>query len=168
VETSDLRYSDHPSVSVDVFVDAPPGVVWSLVCDIALPATFSSEFQGAEWVEGSTGPELGARFIGRNQHPAIGEWETTSTISAFEPERVFAWAVGDVAQPSATWRFTLEAAGTGTRLTQSMEMGPARSGINIAIDAMPDKESKILHRRLSEHRANMEATLAGIKQNAEA
>ena len=42
-------------------------------------------------------------------------------------------------------------------------MGPARSGINLAIDAMPDKESKILHRRLAEHRANMEATLAGIK-----
>jgi hypothetical protein len=41
--------------------------------------------------------------------------------------------------------------------------GPARSGINLAIDAMPDKESKILHRRLAEHRANMQTTLAGIK-----
>ena len=40
-------------------------------------------------------------------------------------------------------------------------------GINLAIDAMPDKESKILHRRLGEHRANMEATLAGIKALAE-
>ena len=46
-------------------------------------------------------------------------------------------------------------------------MGPGRSGINPAIDAMPDKESKILHRRLGEHRSNMEATLAGIKALAE-
>jgi hypothetical protein len=48
-----------------------------------------------------------------------------------------------------------------------MQMGPARSGINLAIDAMPEKESKILHRRVAEHRANMEATLAGIKQLVE-
>jgi len=43
-----------------------------------------------------------------------------------------------------------------------MQMGPARSGINVAIDAMPDKEARILSRRLSELRANMEATLHGI------
>ena len=46
-------------------------------------------------------------------------------------------------------------------------MGPARSGINAAIDAMPDKEDRILRRRLDEHKANMEATLEGIKQLAE-
>lgn len=33
---------------------------------------------------------------------------------------------------------------------------------------MPDKESKILHRRLAEHRTNMEATLAGVKALARA
>ena len=49
-----------------------------------------------------------------------------------------------------------------------MRIGPARSGISPAIDAMPDKESKILHRRLAEHRTNMEATLVGIKSLAEA
>ena len=46
-------------------------------------------------------------------------------------------------------------------------MGPARSGINLAIDAMPEKESRILRRRMAEHRANMEATLDGIKHLAE-
>jgi hypothetical protein len=33
----------------------------------------------------------------------------------------------------------------------------------VAIDAMPDKESRILHRRLGEHRRNMEANLRGVK-----
>lgn len=77
--------------------------------------------------------------------------------------------VGDPADPSARWGFTLTPEGDGrTRLTQWMQMGPGRSGVNAAIDAMPDKESKIIHRRLEEHRANMQATLAGIKQLAEA
>jgi hypothetical protein len=70
------------------------------------------------------------------------------------------------AQPSAHWRFTLEPDGVGTRLVQWMRMGPGRRGINPAIDAAPDKESRIL-RRLHEHRANMDRTLQGIKALAE-
>ena len=52
-------------------------------------------------------------------------------------------------------------------LEQWFQMGPARSGLNVAIDAMPDKEERIVARRLDEHRANMEANLAGIKELAE-
>jgi uncharacterized protein YndB with AHSA1/START domain len=168
VELPELRYSDCPTTEVTVTIAAPPGAVWALVSDIQLPARFSSEFLGADWLDGVTAPAAGAAFVGRNSHAAIGEWETTSTICDFEPERRFGWAVGDTDQPSAIWRFILEPDGAGTRLTQTMQMGPARSGINLAIDAMPEKESKILHRRLAEHRTNMEATLAGIKQIAEA
>jgi uncharacterized protein YndB with AHSA1/START domain len=167
VELPELRYSDCPTVEVTVTIAASPDLVWGLVSDIQLPARFSSEFLGAEWLDGVTAAASGARFVGRNNHPAIGEWQTTSTICDFEPGRRFGWAVGDADQPSATWRFTLEPDGAGTRLTQWMQMGPARSGINLAIDAMPEKESKILHRRVAEHRANMEATLAGIKHLVE-
>jgi hypothetical protein len=168
VEQPELRYGDCPTVEAAARIAAPGEVVWALVSDIQLPARFSSEFEGAEWLDGATGPGLGARFLGHNHHPAIGDWETTATICDYEPDRRFGWLIGDPDNPSARWRFIIEAEGTGTRLTQWMQMGPARSGINLAIDAMPDKESKILHRRLAEHRTNMEATLAGIKQIAEA
>ena len=168
MEGPELRYSDGPSVDASVVIDAAPAVVWALVCDIGLPARFSAEFDGADWLDGATGPSAGARFVGRNHHPAIGNWETASTICELQPERCFGWAVGDPDHPSARWRFVLTPEGTGTRLTQWMQMGPARSGINAAIDAMPNKESKILHRRLAEHRVNIEATLVGIKALAEA
>jgi hypothetical protein len=168
VEVPQLRYGDCPSVEATVTIAAAPDAVWRVVSDIQLPARFSSEFLGAEWLDGVSTPAIGARFVGHNEHPAIGAWETTSTIFEFEPGRRFGWAVGDADEPSATWRFNLEPDGAGTRLTQWMQMGPARSGINLAIDAMPDKESKILHRRLAEHRVNMEATLEGIKRIVEA
>lgn len=167
MEDTGLRYADGPSTEVDVVIDAPPSVVWELVTDVQLPARFSSEFQGAEWLDGSTGSALGARFVGRNRHEAIGEWETTAVIVELEPERAFAWAVTDADQPTSTWRFTLTPEGVGTRLAQWMRMGPAPSGITPAIEAMPDKESKILRRRLAEHRANMQRTLEGIKSLAE-
>ena len=164
-----LRYADGPSTEASIDIDAPPDRVWALVTDVQLPARFSSEFQGAELLGGATAPALGVRFVGRNHHPAAGSWETTSTITVFDPLRVFGYDVeGADGRPSASWRFTLEPKEQGTRLTQWMRMGPGRSGINPAIEAMPDKEDRILRRRLAEHRANMEATLAGIKSLAEA
>ncbi len=84
-----------------------------------------------------------------------------------EPGSVFAWAVGDPDHPSAAWRFSIEPEGAGVRLRQWMRMGPAPSGLTPAILAMPDKEERIVQRRLDEHRANMQATVDGIKRLAE-
>ena len=155
-----MRYADGPTVTVDVFIDAPPDVVWALVSDITTPVRFSSELQAAEWIDDTT-------FRGRNRHEAAGEWETTCTITERIDDSVFAYAVGEVANPSASWRFSLVPEGTGTRLTQWMRMGPAPSGLSPAIEAMPDKEERIIARRLDEHRFNMLSTLAGIKDLAE-
>jgi len=164
----ELRYHDQPSVETTVTVDAPAAVVWSLITDIELPARFSSEFQGATYLDDTTVPAVGARFAGRNHHDAIGSWETICTITELEPERRFGYVVGTPSAPSSAWRFTLSPTGRGVTLSMWMQMGPAPSGINMAIDAMPDKEDKILRRRLAEHRANMDATLQGIKSVAEA
>jgi uncharacterized protein YndB with AHSA1/START domain len=163
-----MRYADGPTAEVELRVDAPAERVWALVSDIELPARFSSEFQGADWLDGATSAAPGARFVGRNQHPAAGGWETTCTVVACEPERVFEWAVGDPTYPSATWRFELlpDEAG-GVRLRQFARLGPAPSGLTPAIEAMPDKEERIVARRLEEHRANMLATLEGVKALAE-
>jgi Polyketide cyclase / dehydrase and lipid transport len=155
-----VRYADGPTVEVDTLVEAPPAVVWSLVSDVTTPVRFSDELQEVRWIDEQ-------RFVGRNSHPAAGTWETTCTVVAREPEREFGWVVGDPAHPSASWRFTLEPAGGGTLLRQWMRMGPAPSGLTPAIEARPDKEERIVARRLSEHRANMQRTVDGIKRLAE-
>jgi Polyketide cyclase / dehydrase and lipid transport len=168
VDEPELLLSDCPTAEVSVLIAATAREVWPLVCDIRLPARFSSEFQGAEWVDGAAGPALGARFLGRNYHPARGGWETTSTICEFRPEQTFGWSVGSPDLPAARWRFVLEPEAGGVRLTQWVQLGPGPSGISLLIESMPDKESRILRRRLAEHRANMEATITGIKSIAEA
>jgi hypothetical protein len=155
-----VRYAEGPTVEVEVLVDAPPAVVWSVVSDVSTPVRFSEELQEVRWIDEQ-------RFVGRSSHPAAGAWETTCTVVAREPERVFGWVVGDPAHPSAAWRFTLEPAGAGTLLRQWMRMGPAPSGLTPAIEAHPDKEERIVARRLAEHRANMQRTVDGIKELAE-
>lgn len=162
-----MRFADGPEVEVDTYVNAPPSRVWDLVSDIDLPSRFSQEFQGAAWLEDEAGPMVGARFRGRNQHKAIGDWEITCVVVACEPERVFAWATGDPDHPSALWRFELQPEGSGTRLKQSALLGPGPSGLTAAIERMPDKEERIISRRLDEHRENMTRTIDGIKELAE-
>ena len=136
--------------------------------DVDLPARFSEEFQGAEWLDDASGPAPGARFKGRNKHPAIGEWETTSIVVACERDQAFGWAIGDPNHPSAAWRFDLTPdGGVGTVLRYSCVFGPGPSGLSAAIERMPDKEERIIERRCEEHRANMQRVLDGIKQLAE-
>ena len=161
-----MKYADGPTVEVDTLVDAPIDRVWELVTDIELPARFSSEFVGATWLD--DGPALSARFVGRNHHTALGEWETTSTVTRYERGRAFGWDVSDPENPSSSWWFELEQEAEGVRLRQGARIGPAPSGLTIAITSMPDKEERIIARRLEEFERNMRATLEGIKQLAEA
>lgn len=160
-----MRYDDGPTAEADVIIQAPAARVWALVTDIDLPARFSTEFRGADWLDE---PGLGARFVGRNEHPAMGEWQTTCTVTVHEPHRAFGWAVEDPADPAATWQFDLSEEPEGIRLTQRVRMGPGISGLSFAILAMPDKEERIVARRLEEFERNMRATLDGIKALAEA
>lgn len=162
-----MRYSEGPSVAVEIHVDAAPSIVWKLVSDVDLPGRFSDEFQGADWLDGVAEPSVGARFRGRNHHPAIGEWATTSFITELEEERLFGWAVNDPDQSGSRWRFELTPDDDGTLLRQWAMLGPGPSGISVEIELNPDEEEQIVERRLQEHRVNMQRTVEGIKALAE-
>lgn len=162
MEWTGARYADTPTVEVETHVDAPPERVWALVSDVEQMPTMSTELQRVEWLDEPG--TVGSRFVGYSKHQAIGEWSSPSQVIECDEPRVFAWAVGDPAAPAATWRFTLEPDGDGTRLRQWMQMGPGRSGLSAAIDSMPDKEQKIVYGRMKEFEANMTATLAAVKQ----
>lgn len=167
MEWTGARYADRPTVEARTWIDAPPERVWRLVSDVRLMPAMSSELRSVEWVDGVTGPALGARFVGHNRHEALGEWSATSYVIEFEPPRVFAWAVADPEHPSAVWRFTLVPEDGGTSLAQWMQLGPGRSGLSRAIDSMPDKEQKIVFVRMREFEHSITATLAAIKERAE-
>ena len=111
---------------------------------------------------------VGAEFVGRNQHPAVGEWSIPCFVDAREEGRSFGWCTSDPDEPGAHWRFDLEPSAGRTRLRFSYVIGPGRSGTTMAIEANPGKEARVLRRRLDEVRANMQRTVDGIKELAEA
>lgn len=162
-QRTDWKYSDCPTAAVSAVIAARIESVWELVSDISLPTRWSSEVQATSWLDDANGPTHGARFAGHNRHAAIGEWDVVCTVTRFEPNRCFEWSVGEPEHPAAVWRFVIEGSDGSVVLHQEFQMGPGPSGLNIAIDAMPEKESRIIARRLDEHQANMQANLDGIK-----
>jgi len=97
----------------------------------------------------------------------IGEWETTSHVAEWDEPKVFSWHVSDLERSAARWRFVVEKVPGGSRLRFHVRLGPGPSGLTPAIEAMPDREADIIARSQSEHRANMERTVAGIQRLAE-
>jgi Polyketide cyclase / dehydrase and lipid transport len=163
-----MRYADGPTAEARVHVSAPPEVLWPLVSDIHLVASLSGEVQEVTWLDDVKEPVVGAAFRGRSRHRAVGEWTTTSRVVACDPPRVFAWAVENPDDPAAMWRFELTPRDGGTELRQWARMGPGFSFLWRAIEAMPEKEERIIAGRLREWQAAIEANLAALKELAEA
>jgi hypothetical protein len=161
-----MRYRDQPTVEVETRVSADPADVWAYVTDITVPARSSEELFQVEWLEGDE-VAVGNRFRGHNRNPHLGEWSTDCTIVEVEPGRRWTWEVRAGGNRMATWGWEVDPASDGALVRQWGRMGPDPSGINIAIDAMPEKEGRILSRRMQEWRTNMEANLAALREHFE-
>ena len=163
-----MRHADKPTVEEHIDVAAPPGRVWLLVSDIALSVGISDELVAVEWTSGTgDSPFAGRSFVGTNANQYFGRWQTTATVTECDEPTAFAWAVGDVDDPNSSWRYTLTPISDGTRVTQAVQLGTGVSGLTIAIERMPDKEERIVARRLDDFRASMRRNLETIKQRAE-
>ena len=163
--TGPVTLADGPGVTVEVDVKAPPADVWPYISDIELPARFSDEFQGSEWL--SDTPGMGATFVGRNRRDDLGDWEVTCHVVGYEENRVFAWNSVDAGDPAAQWRFELIPLAGSTRLRFEMVLGPGPSGLTMIIGQMPDMEAKIIANRQKEQAANMRRCVEGIRDLVE-
>lgn len=112
--------------SVTVHMAAPPEQVFALVSDVTSIGKYSPETFEAEWLDGASGPAVGARFRGHVRRN--GRWPvywTKCRVVACEPGREFAFGVeGSGGKIMNTWRYSMEPAGEGTDVTESFELAP--------------------------------------------
>ena len=112
--------------SVTVHMAAPPEKIWDLVSDVTKIGRYSPETFEAEWVDGSTGPAVGAKFRGHVKRNGRGPvYWTTCTVTACVPGKEFAFGVGSADKPLNTWRYELEPSGDGTDVTESFQLADA-------------------------------------------
>lgn len=111
--------------SVTVYMAAPAEQIWELVSDVTQIGRYSPETFEAEWLDGATGPAVGARFRGHVKRNQKGPtYWTTCTVLVSEPGREFAFGVGPHDKPLNVWRYRLEPRGEGTDVTESFALAP--------------------------------------------
>ena len=111
--------------SVTVHMDATPDAIWALVSDVTQIGRYSPETFEAEWLDGATGPAVGARYRGhvkRNEAWPVLYW-TTCEITECKPGEVFEFAVMIGGRKTNVWRYAFRAADGGTDVTESYDLG---------------------------------------------
>lgn len=162
-----MRYRDQPTIEVTQRVRCDVPTAWRYVTDINLPARCSTELQAVEWLDDADRVKVGARFKGRNQHEALGRWETVCEVVEVEDQRRWVWNVLGPDGVGATWGFEVEPASDGALIRQWARIGPGSSGLSIGIAAQPDREARIIARRLFEWQRNMQANLDWVRSQVE-
>ena len=110
--------------AVTLHIDAEPLRVWGLVSDITKMGSYSPEVFEAEWLDGATGPAVGAMYRGhvkRNEKGPV--YWTVCKVTECVPGEVFEFAVVMRDRPVNTWRYEFRAAdGGGTDVTESFRL----------------------------------------------
>lgn len=136
-----------------IHIDAPPEKVYGMISDVTRMGEWSPETHTCEWIEGATGPAVGARFKGSNKR-GIMRWSTKPTVTVADPGREFAFDVGK----DTRWSYELTPKDGGTELTESFES--LRYLLIFKIISPPQRRK----RQLQE---NVVQTVERIKQVAE-
>lgn len=113
-----MQTLDHDEETVSI--DATPDVVYALVSDVTRTPDFSPEILECAWLDGATGPAVGARFTAINKsNPKRPSWNNKPIVTAADPGREFAFSRTEKFAGTIVWRYLLEPEGNRTRLTES-------------------------------------------------
>jgi Polyketide cyclase / dehydrase and lipid transport len=144
-------------------IDAPPEVIYDLVADVTRMGDWSPECVSCEWIDGATGPTVGARFRGRNRH-GLARWSNKPRVVAAERGREFGFvALDPIGRDMTKWLYRMEPTVTGTTLTESFEM----------VRTMPlyirlyDRWVMGVKDRRADPEANMRTTLSNVRTAVE-
>ena len=111
--------------SVTVHMNAPAEKIWDLVSDVTQIGRYSPETFDAEWLDGATGPAVGAKFRGHVKRNGKGPiYWTTCTVLACQPGKEFTFGVGPSDKPLNVWSYTMVPSGEGTDVTESFTLSP--------------------------------------------
>lgn len=105
----------------EIEIAAPPEVVFALVTDLDRMVEFSPELESCHWLDGATGPGVGARFEAVNN---VGRrpWRNRPVVTAYEPPTTYAVSRTEPLAGTVVWRYDLAPTEAGTRVTESYQV----------------------------------------------
>src|SRR3954453_19097398 len=79
---------DHDTVSLHIA--APAAAIYTLLADVTRTPEVSPEIVECTWLDGATGPAVGARFKARNKMPNRPTFSNKPVVTIVEPAPTFA------------------------------------------------------------------------------
>jgi hypothetical protein len=156
-----IQHLEHDTVSLHVA--APAAAIYELVADVTRTPEFSPEIVECTWLDGATGPAVGARFKARNKMPNRPTFSNKPVVTIAEPETTFAFARTEPFGGTVEWRYDFTPDGDGTLVTESYEVTTpvSRFGWFIIGTLFGRKD------RVTDLRAGMTTTLERLRAVAE-
>jgi len=107
---------------LSIHVAAPAEQRYALVSDVTRTPQFSPEIVKCVWLDGATGPTVGASFEATNTVGRGRPWRNRPVVTAADPGREFAFARTERLAGTVVWRYRFEPEADGTRITESYEV----------------------------------------------
>jgi hypothetical protein len=107
---------------VSLVIQAPAEQIYALVADVTRTPEFSPAVVRCTWLDGATGPAVGARFEAVNTTQAGKTWKNRPVITAAVPGREFAFSRTEPFAGTLLWRYTFVPKDGGTAVTESYEV----------------------------------------------
>src|SRR5215203_1512689 len=104
---------------VSAVLAARPEDVYALVADVTRTPQFSPEVTAVRWLDGATGPAVGARFEAVNTAGSGRSWTNRPVVTVADTGREFAFSRTEPFAGTVVWRYRLEPVQGGTRVTES-------------------------------------------------
>jgi hypothetical protein len=156
-----MQTLDHDELSIHVDASAPE--LYALVSDITRTPQFSPEVVACVWLDGATGPRVGARFEATNAVGRGRRWKNRPVVTVADPGREFAFARTEPLAGTVVWRYRFEPEAGGTRITESYEVTRPITRLGwFVIERVYGGGD-----RRAELRAGMQQTLERIRATAE-
>ncbi len=99
---------------------ALPQRLWAVVADVTRTPDLSPEVSACQWLDGATGPAVGARFEATNT--IRGRSWKNPVVTLVEPGRAFRFERTEPFAGTVAWRWTVAPVDGGTRVTLSYEV----------------------------------------------
>jgi len=114
-----IQELDHDSVSLHMQAD--PDTIYAIVSDVTRMPELSPEIIECKWLDGATGPAVGARFVGRNKMatPHRPSFTNKPVVTVADPGRTFEFSRTEPFGGTVVWRYELAPEGDGTLVTES-------------------------------------------------
>lgn len=108
--------------TVERYIEATPETLYDFIADVTRTPERTPDIVRCEWIDGATGPAVGARFKSINKQGRGPNWSNKPIVTVAEPGREFSFTRTEPFAGTILWRHQFVTEGSGTRMIESYEV----------------------------------------------